>query len=206
MRFLVGVIYLSFLAGCNGNGHVDQKPFVVMQGDDVINCACNLTFDEEHCTGGTCYEHFSLPICIPPWVRTGESTPDYGQQLDEYCRQTITDTIYHLIDVWDGSWCGYKAPFAPDGGVGSSVACFAQPFDNKDKATARDDGTCDTECPYVVCDFSTNCHDVTDPFGNVDLNKCKCSKMEMQGICPGDDPAKFPPPQFCRPPDGVSLQ
>lgn len=215
MRFLVGVTPIMVLAslatpGCNGNGHVEQKPFVAAVGDDVVNCACNLSFDNSSCTSGHCAEHFEVQLCMPPALQQSASNmspTDYAQALDQYCRRTITNTVYHLIDVFNGAWCQYKAPYAPDGGVGSSVECFAQPLtDDKPSATARDDGTCMTSCPQVECDYSTNCgQGVQDQFGNPDLNKCKCSRIITQGICPGDNLADLPTPLFCRPPPGVTL-
>lgn len=218
MRPFVGVLGLV-LIGCNGNGHVEQRPFVAQPGDDVVSCACNLTFDNEHCSGGTCYEHFSLPLCLPPALQQPAGAPpssgggadggssDYARAIDEYCRDTITNTVYHLIKVFNGGWCDYKAPFAPDGGVGQSVICFAQPFDGKKTATASDDGTCRTPCPAVECDYATNCgQGVQDSFGNPDLDKCKCSQIVSEGTCPGDSPSDLPTPLFCRPPKGDHFQ
>lgn len=202
MRFLVGVLFVT-IAGCNGNGHVEQKPFVVAPTDDVVNCNCNLTFNNEHCTGGTCYEHFDIQMCIPPALK---SAADFKGAMDTYCRQTITPTVYHLIRVINGGWCDYKAPFAPNGGIGSSVDCFAQPLGDKMSATARDDGTCDTQCQAVTCDHLDCSPGVQDWMGNPDLNKCKCSQLVTEGSCPGDNPADLPTPVFCRPPDNVSLQ
>jgi hypothetical protein len=215
MRLAVCVTLIA-IAGCNGNGHVDQKPFVARPHDDVVNCACNLTFDNSHCTGGTCYENFSVQLCLPPSLQQLGSTsqaPDagisdqYSAAIDEYCRKTVTTTVYHLITVFNGNWCDYKAPFAPQGGIGSSIQCFAQPLhDDSPSATARDDGTCDTQCPSVECDFNTNCGvDVEDNYGNIYLDRCKCSEISTRS-CPGDNPADLPLPVFCRPPENVTLQ
>lgn len=218
MRALVAVIGISLVAGCNGNGHVAQKPFVAQPGDDVVNCACNLTFDNEHCTSGTCKEHFAIQLCLPPELQQATAPPvdagvpdggtAYDRAVDRYCRDTITNTVYHLITVFNGSWCQYKAPFAPDGGVGSSVECFAQPLRaGHPSATARDDGTCRTPCATVECDYHSNCgQGVQDAYGTPDLNKCQCSEIISQGRCPGDDSSDFPTPLFCRPPAGATLQ
>jgi hypothetical protein len=201
-----------FWIGCSGNGHVEQKPFVAQAGDDVVNCACNLTFDNEHCTGGTCNEHFELQLCLPPALQrsqgTDGGTDDYAKTIDQYCRQVVTNTVYHLITVFNGSWCQYKAPYAPNGGVGSSVECFAQPLsEGKASATGRDDGTCETPCREVDCDYHANCGEgVQDQWGTPDLHKCQCSRIVDQGWCPGDNPNDIPTPLFCRPPDGASIQ
>jgi hypothetical protein len=219
MRLFLPVVTLVTLFGCNGNGHVEQKMFVARPGDDVVNCACNLTFGNEHCSGGTCYEHFNVQLCLPVALqRPMMSTPpapgspdggvdDYSHAIDEYCRQTVTTTVYHLITVFNGSWCEYKSPFAPMGGIGSSVECFAQPLnDSKPSATARDDGTCMTPCQKVECDYNSNCgKNVQDSWGNINLDNCKCSEISWRQ-CPGDSPSDLPTPPFCRPPSNVSLQ
>jgi hypothetical protein len=214
VRPLVALTYFAWVAGCHGNGHVDQKPFVAQAGDDVVNCACNLSFHYSSCTDGSCAEHFQVQLCLPPELQRPGGAPsapdggadDYSRAIDQYCRTTVTTTVYHLITVFNGNWCDYKAPYAPDGGIGSSIECFAQPLsDAKASATARDDGTCMTSCPTVECDFNTNCgKDVEDWEGNVDLDKCKCSQISTRH-CPGDDPADLPRPLFCRPPKDVTL-
>jgi hypothetical protein len=133
----------------------------------------------------------------------GLAADGYSRNVDEYCRNVITPTVYHLIKVWNGGWCQYKAPYAPSGGIGSSVVCFAQEIDDgKKNATTRDDGTCDRPCADVVCDYTANCHDVQDDFGGVHLDKCACSQITSYA-CPGDNPADLPTPLFCRPPAGT---
>jgi hypothetical protein len=206
MRCWLAVIGLVFVGGCNGNGHVEQKPFVVQASDDVVNCACNLTFDNENCTSGTCQEHFEIMLCLPPALQQTSGGTVSAAAVDQYCRTTITNTVYHLIAVFNGAWCQYKAPYAPQGGVGSSVECFAQPIaGHEPSATTTDDGTCRTPCPEVRCDYHENCgQGVQDEFGNPDLDKCQCSRIIDEGICPGDSPSDFPTPLFCRPPKGTT--
>jgi hypothetical protein len=203
-------------AACKGNGHIIPAPFTATPTDDVVHCTCNVTFDYSSCTGGTCEEHFDLDMCIPPDVRAraeaalpsaipdgGLASTGYGEVLNEYCRDTMTTTIYHLIKVWNGGWCQYKAPYAPEGGVGRSVICFAQEIHSgKGDATIRDDGTCDKMCTPVVCDYATNCHDVQDSLGNVDLSKCMCNVVTNYS-CPGDNPNDLPTQPFCRAPAGT---
>jgi hypothetical protein len=197
---------------CSGNGHVEQGKFFAQPGDDVVNCNCNLTFDNEHCSGGTCAEHFAIQLCLPAALQL-TAPPDlarprgdlgvdpYSAAVDEYCRDTVTHVVYHMIKVFNGGWCDYKAPFAPDGGIGSSVQCFASPINSSDDdATSRDDGTCRTPCAVVACDYATNCGpDVQDSTGNVHPENCKCSVITSYG-CPGDPPSDLPTAVFCRPP------
>jgi len=209
---------------CNGNGHVAQKPFSVRAGDDVVNCNCNLTFGNEHCSGGTCLAHFNIPLCVPPTLLedpdAGTETFDlgpvddggllitgYGAQLNDYCKDQVSHIVYHMIKVFNGGWCDYKAPFAPEGGVGDSVQCFAQELiDGQHKATAVDDGTCRQPCPATECDFNSNCGgDVQDSDGTIHLDRCKCNQVTRYG-CPGDPPSDLPTPVFCRPPPNVPLQ
>ncbi len=108
--------------------------------------------------------------------------------------------------MFNGGWCDYKAPFAPAGGIGDSVECFAQPFDNGPvAATALDDGACRTPCSVVDCDFHSNCGgDVQDEDGTIHLDRCRCSQVTIYG-CPGDPPQSLPTDVFCRPPPGDPL-
>lgn len=205
-------LFLPACDGCSGNGHVVQTAFYAQPGDDVVNCVCNLTFDNEHCNGGHCAAHFGIELCIPPSLQADGGAPldagvadggidDYSARIDRYCRETATHVVYHMIKVFNGGWCDYKAPYAPDGGIGRSVACFAQELkDGTERATASDDGTCRTQCPSVPCDYATNCgSDVQDGQGNVHPDRCKCSVVTKYG-CPGDPPSDLPTALFCRPP------
>lgn len=196
----VGIVVVA----CNlsGNGHILQKRFFAQPGDDVVNCACNLTFDNEHCAGGHCAAHFAIQLCLPPSLQNAGADVDMlSSAADGYCRDTATHVIYHMIKVFNGGWCDYKAPYAPDGGVGSSVECFAQPMDDSQpRATSTDDGTCRTTCPTVDCDYATNCgSDVQDADGTIHPERCKCSIITRYG-CPGDPPGELPTALFCRPP------
>ena len=108
---------------------------------------------------------------------------------DKYCRDSVTHVVYHMIKVFNGGWCDYKAPYAPDGGVGSSVECFAQELD---------DGRCAPppattapaarSCAAVDCDYATNCGgDVQDTDGTIHPERCKCSiitKLRLPGRRP----------------------
>jgi hypothetical protein len=220
---LLGAAALNPGCLCNGNGHVDPKPFRVRAGDDVVNCNCNLTFDNSNCSGGTCLAHFSIPLCLPPnlienpdaGTETFDLGPvddggilvtDYAQKVDSYCKDVVPNIVYHMIKVFNGGWCDYKAPFAPNGGVGDSVECFAEELiDGHLNATALDDGTCMTPCDAIACDFDTNCgSDVQDEDGTIHLDRCKCSQVTRYG-CPGDPPDDLPTAVFCRPPPNVPL-
>lgn len=197
--------------GCSGNGHVVQRPFFAQPGDDVVNCVCNLTFNNEHCSGSHCAAHFAIELCIPPSLQADGGAdlgppPDggadsYSLAIDHYCRDVATHAVYHMIKVFNGGWCDYKAPYAPDGGVGRSVECFAQELhDGTMRATTVDDGTCRTQCAAVPCDYATNCgSDVQDSQGNVHPDNCKCSIVTKYG-CPGDPQSELPTPLFCRAP------
>lgn len=207
MRHLLFAIALAAVAvvivACNlsGNGHIIQKPFFAAPGDDVVNCACNLTFDNEHCSGGHCAAHFNLELCLPPPLQAADGGVDMlSAAADEYCRDTVTHVVYHMIKVFNGGWCDYKTPYAPDGGVGSSVSCFAEPIDDSMRATTHDDGTCRMSCAAVDCNYDTNCgSDVQDSDGTIHPDRCKCSIITRYG-CPGDPPGDLPTALFCRPP------
>ncbi len=201
---------LGFI-GCKGNGHVTPKPFYARPTDDVVNCVCNLSVANDHCTGGTCMANFALQLCLPPDLQLlAASAPatapvdggvdDFSARVGAYCSDVATHVVYHMIKVFNGGWCDYKAPFAPDGGIGDSVVCFAQPIDGQGRATTSDDGTCRTLCPTVDCDYATNCgSDVQDADGTVHPERCRCSIITKYG-CPGDPPTDLPTPLFCRPP------
>jgi len=202
---------------CSGNGHVAQEPFRAYLGDDVVNCACNLSFRHDVCSGD-CRAHFSIQICVPPAVRNapillpdgglgdggsgdGGVTADdvYAQRMDRYCRDVVTNDIYHLIQVWNGGWCEYKAPFAPQGGIGDSVSCFAQPIESGMQMATRSAPTCEQVCPAVPCSHETNCGEgVQDSTGNIHLELCQCSQVTVHQ-CPGDPKEWLPTPVFCRP-------
>ena len=193
------------VVACNlsGNGHIIQKPFFAQPGDDVVNCACNLTFDNEHCSDGHCAAHFSIQLCLPPSLQNADAGVDMlSSAADSYCRDTVTHVVYHMIKVFNGGWCDYKAPYAPDGGVGSSVSCFAEELDDgRMRATTVDDGTCRSSCAAVDCDYKTNCgSDVQDSDGTIHPDRCKCSIITRYG-CPGDPPSELPTALFCRPPN-----
>jgi hypothetical protein len=201
---VLGFAVAAVVVACNlsGNGHVIQKPFFAQPGDDVVNCACNLTFDNEHCSGGHCAAHFEMEICLPPSLQTPDAGVDMlSASADQYCRDAVTHVVYHMIKVFNGGWCDYKAPYAPDGGVGTSVSCFAQELDDgRMRATTSDDGTCRSSCAAVDCDYATNCGgDVQDSDGTIHPERCKCSIITRYG-CPGDAPSELPTPLFCRPP------
>jgi hypothetical protein len=200
---------------CSGNGHLEQGHFYAHPGDDVVNCVCNLSFANEHCESGTCAEHFALQMCLPPSLQlaapppgpvlTGAGKPDggvdpYSAAVNRYCRDTVTEVVYHMIKVFNGGWCMYKAPFAPDGGIGDSVECFASELaSGNGRATTTDDGTCRKPCAPVACDYASNCgSDVQDITGNVHPENCKCSIITSYS-CPGDPPSDLPTPLFCRP-------
>jgi hypothetical protein len=203
---LFWVAALASVAGCNlsGNGHVEQTKFYAVAGDDVVNCTCNLSFDNEHCVGGHCAAHFSIQLCLPAELQEADTTllPDYSARVDQYCRDTVTHVVYHMIKVFNGGWCDYKAPYAPNGGIGDSVSCFAQEIDDgRMRATTVDDGTCRSSCAKVACDYDTNCgSDVQDSTtGEIHPERCRCSIITKYG-CPGDPPDDLPTPLFCRPP------
>jgi hypothetical protein len=109
---LVALPLLPGCSGCSGNGHVEPPThFFARPGDDVVNCVCNLTFDNEHCTDGTCAAHFSLRLCLPPGLQQADgggsdpvvsdpaaSDPDGGVDshsaaIDRYCRDTATHVV-----------------------------------------------------------------------------------------------------------------
>ncbi len=201
---LFGAGLVAVIVGCSlsGNGHVVQKHFFAAPGDDVVHCACNLTFDNEHCSGGHCAANFSVAFCLPPSLQEADGGVDtLSAAADRYCRDNATHVIYHMIKVFNGGWCDYKAPYAPDGGVGQSVECFAQPVDDTSpRATSSDDGTCRQSCAPVDCDYATNCgSDVQDTDGTIHPDRCKCSIITRYG-CPGDPSGELPTPLFCRPP------
>ena len=202
--FALGLAAVTIIVACNlsGNGHIIQKAFFALPGDDVVNCACNLTFDNEHCSGGHCAAHFEIQLCLPASLQASDGGVDErSAAADGYCRDSATHVVYHMIKVFNGGWCDYKAPYAPDGGVGGSVSCFAQAFDNGTmRATSSDDGTCRTTCPPVACDYATNCgSNVQDTDGTIHPERCKCSIITRYG-CPGDPAFDLPTPLFCRPP------
>ncbi len=219
---LLLIVGCAFNPGClcNGNGHIAQAPFRARAGDDVVNCNCNLTFANDHCSGGTCLAHFAVPFCLPTELQrfdagTQDAAPlnldmgpdPYSKSVDQYCRDSITDVIYHMIKVFNGGWCDYKAPFAPNGGIGDSVECFAEILSSDNvNATGLDDGTCRTPCPDVDCDYATNCGgNVQDEDGTIHPERCVCSQVTKYG-CPGDPPDSLPTVVFCRPPDGVTIR
>ena len=131
----------------------------------------------------------------------------YAKRLDDYCRHDVTNIAYHLIKVFNGSWCDYKAAYAPDGGVGQSVECFAHEITAGGKnATTRDDGTCLFPCPNTACNYSLNCGEgVQDAEGNIHIEKCRCNQVTNHG-CPGDPKSDLPTSVFCRPPDPAAPQ
>ena len=103
------------LAGCscNGNGHVPHTAFVARANDDVINCACNLTFAYPRCDNGVCFANFQIQLCMPLELQRradlGVDQPDggddlYARRLDDYCHRDVTNIAYHLIKVFNGSW------------------------------------------------------------------------------------------------------
>jgi hypothetical protein len=215
--FLVAVLAAPLNPGClcSGNGHLEPRPFVAKVADNLVNCNCNLTFHNDYCTdtGGTCNSHLTLQLCLPPELNVNtasaaqrtaiESLTDeqFAQRVDDYCKKTVSTIVYHTIKVFNGGWCEYKAPFAPDGGIGQSVECFALPLSgDKTGATARDTTTCDKPCPDVICDDKTNCgKGVQDDQGNVHLDKCNCNQITFDYTCPGDDPHDIPTPIYCKP-------
>jgi hypothetical protein len=208
---------LLIATGCSGNGHLDPQPTHASVGDTAVNCNCNLTFDQGACTGGTCRAHFPIELCLPPELNV--ATIDFGrpqspagkalaamtqaqfdQRVQDYCETTVTNIIYHVIQVFSGGFCQYKTPWAPQGGIGSSVACFPLAVSSDtDRATERKTGACEQPCPQVVCDYATNCGDgVEDSLGNINLDRCQCNQV-VDRSCPGDPPDALPTPVFCRP-------
>jgi hypothetical protein len=206
---------------CKGNGHVEQTPFVAYVGDNVVNCNCNISFRHDVCAGD-CAAHFAIQLCVPPEMRQvvvppepdggapdgGAVTADqiYAKRMDDYCSQTVSNQAYHLIQVWNGGWCDYKAPFAPQGGIGSSVVCFAHELKPKTVVATTNTPSCEQRCAPVECAYERNCgDDVQDDTGNIHLDKCKCSQVTMHQ-CPGDPASWLPTPVFCRPTEKVDAE
>ena len=205
------------VGGCSGNGHLEPQPVQAAVGDTVVNCNCNLTFNQSACAGGTCRAHLPIELCLPPELNA--ATIDFGhlpsaaglalakmpkaefeQRVTAYCEQTVTSLVYHLIQVFSGGWCDYKAPWAPQGGIGESVSCFPLAIsDGSALATEKKAGTCARPCPQVVCSYETNCGaDVEDSLGNINLDNCQCNQVTDR-FCPGDPEGALPTPVFCRP-------
>jgi hypothetical protein len=69
------LVAAAVVVACNlsGNGHITQRPFFAQPGDDVVNCACNLTFDNEHCSGGHCAAHFNIQLCLPSKLQNSDA-------------------------------------------------------------------------------------------------------------------------------------
>lgn len=217
---VLGVLGLGG-GGCSGNGHIEPSPFRASVGDTTVNCNCNLSFNHSICTGGTCRNHFSIKLCLPPALNSATidagrppspagtalknlTADEFATRVDDYCRREVTNIVYHLISVWNGGWCEYKEPFSPAGGIGESVSCFAQPLSGDGTsateapaAMSMADNTCSRPCPRTACTFD-NCHDVQDDFGNINLDRCQCNQVTMHE-CPGDPPGGLPTPVFCRP-------
>ncbi len=187
-----------------------RTPIVAKPGDNIINCACNLTFDHPTCAG-RCEANFELELCLPPELRLAPNTDmgsaasdggteSYAERLNDYCSQEIANAGYHLIKVFSGGWCAGKAPYAPNGGRGKSLQCFAHEFTTgHGDATRFAAGACPEVCPAVKCNYYTNCGEgVLDDFGNVNIDQCKCSQV-IDAQCPGDPPSDLPSVVFCRP-------
>jgi len=96
----IGLAAIGIAVACNlsGNGHIIQRPFFAAPGDDVVNCACNLTFDNEHCSGGHCAAHFAIALCLPPSLQAGDGGVDMlSSAADEY-----SSTVWPA-NAWAGS-------------------------------------------------------------------------------------------------------
>jgi hypothetical protein len=193
-------ILALFVAGCGANGHLEPAPFRASAGDNVVNCNCNLSFQHSACVGGNCYAHFPIQVCVPPELRKKEMTDDaFASRMDKYCRDTVTNMTYHLIQVFAGGFCEYKQPFAPQGGIGDSVFCFANAIEGKEGAATTTAATCERSCPAVPCAWETNCgDDVQDDTGGIHLERCRCSQVTVHS-CAGDPKQWLPTPVFCRP-------
>ncbi len=197
MRFL---LFSLLIAGCGANGHLEPTPFRAHVGDNVVNCNCNLSFEHSACVGGNCYAHFPIQVCVPPALRQQKMTDDqFAEKMDGFCRDTVTNLTYHLIQVFNGGFCEYKAPFAPTGGIGDSVSCFANSIDSAGGAATTAAASCDRTCVPVACSHDTNCGEgVQDSGGNIHLDRCKCSQITTHS-CAGDPKEWLPTPVFCRP-------
>jgi hypothetical protein len=207
---------LLMAGGCGVNGHLDPQPVTASVGDTAVNCNCNLTFDHSSCIGGTCRVHFPIELCLPPELNL--ATIDYGhaptaagmalmnlpqdqfqQRIQDYCQSTVTNIVYHLIQVWNGGWCDYKAPWAPAGGIGDSVACFPLALSSdSSSATEHKAGACEQPCPQVACSNEICGDGVQDSLGNIHLDRCQCNQV-TEHFCPGDPPGALPTAVFCRP-------
>jgi hypothetical protein len=210
---LVGFLFAQHAGcSCNGNGHIPMTPIKVVPGDNIVNCGCNISFDYHSCTDGICFASFEIELCLPPELRSTVDTDmgflapadggveNYANRIDDYCRVEITNAAYHLVASFNGGWCGYKAGFAPDGGIGSSVQCFGHEIHpGMGDATRHQDGVCPDVCPAIKCDYNTNCGDgVQDAEGNVHIENCHCTQV-TDAKCPGDPPGSLPTVTFCRP-------
>lgn len=214
---LLAALLLTGAFACTGNGHLEPQPFSAKVGDTAVNCNCNISFDHDSCTGGKCKYHFPIEVCLPPELNAATidfghsptpagnmlanlSQAEFEKRVDAYCKQTMTDIVYHLIQVFNGGWCDYKAPYSPQGYIGESVSCFPLAINSDGgKATEPLGGNCARPCDRVACDYSTNCGEgVQDSFGNINLDKCQCNQV-TQSMCPGDPPSALPTPVFCRP-------
>jgi hypothetical protein len=222
MRLLTPLLSVAFALGvglvpgceCAQNGHLEPVPFRASVGDTVVQCNCNLSFKHQACINNTCLAHLGVKVCLPPELNVETidrvhgadagvalralDAQTFADRVDAYCRKVVTRTTYQLIRVFNDSWCDYKSAFAPDGGVGESVSCFAYPISGDD-ATEREETTCARPCPVVACSYDTNCgRSVQDDVGGVHLDRCRCTQV-VDPPCPGDPPGSLPTPVFCRP-------
>ncbi len=117
--------------------------------------------------------------------------------------------------VGSASWCDVKKPFAPAGGVGSSVECFAKILPGQPDgglATSRDETTCKgfcatKECILDNCDGNKVFKKIMNSDGSYRIEVhpefCKCNVVPLSYTCPGDPPEYVPSDPFCQPGPGV---
>lgn len=232
---LAMIVVAAANPGCNCKGADVQSDFRAHIGDTTVNCDCNIRYkylSEDHVAPQ------QVMICLPPSLNLPvalqvdpaaatalQSMTDdqFKQAVDNYCRTTFTRILYHVERIAAANFCDAKAPYAPDGGIGTQVECFAQGLMPGGPATFYDstpDAGCATPCADVACSsyddpnipLVKNCdaskieQSYLDSLGNphIDIRPeyCKCNKVTEPFGCDGDPPDDLPTPDFCQPGPG----
>ena len=205
---------VSGVSGCScgaGQGTTISQSGDIGPKDNAteVSCACTLTLvdscDCRVCIGTDRQLPIDNPIgpytfCLPPELNMGQDAgaaalpqSDWETAVDNYCTQTVADTITKLYAFISKTQCEDHCE--------QKIVCVHTALGSSQHATAGN-STCAAACTSVECNY-TNCNsDAVEANSGLDLSQCKCTEIDPIFSWMPSCGAGTPSAIFCMKPPG----